>query len=114
MTFKNTYKDDEDKLAQDAAAPFRAQQSDGFDDSVYRESKPVYDDPYGERIGNLLDGLENREPFTYDPESEKSSLLAVGLTDAVQAQTVFEYAKIEDRRLYELRMEELYGKRNGQ
>ena len=52
--------------------------------------------------------------FTYDPESGKSSLLAVGLTDAAQAQTVFEYAKIEDWRLYDLRMEELYGKRNGQ
>lgn len=52
--------------------------------------------------------------FTYDPESKKSSLLAVGITDAAQAQTVFEYAKIEERRLYELRMEELYGKQNGQ
>jgi len=52
--------------------------------------------------------------YTYDPESEKSSLLAVGITDAAQAQTVFEYARIEDRRLYELRMEDLYGKRNDQ
>lgn len=52
--------------------------------------------------------------FTYNPDSEKSRLLAIGITDAEKAQTVFEYAKIEDRRLYELCMDELYGKKNGQ
>lgn len=45
--------------------------------------------------------------FTYDPDSGKSTLLAIGLTDAQKAQTVYEYARIEEMRLHELRMKEL-------
>ena len=70
MTFKNTYKDEEEKLLQDADASFRVEKPAGFDDSVYQAKKPTYTSSYDDRITSLLDSLEDRPEFRYDPESD--------------------------------------------
>ena len=41
-----------------------------FDDSALLADKPVYTDAYADRIGKLLAELEDRETFSYDPETD--------------------------------------------
>ena len=61
----------------------------------------------------IIQICENISPgsYTYDPDSGKSFLLAFGITDAEKAQTIYEYAKLEDRLRYEKNMAEIRAKR---
>ena len=70
MTWKNTYEEEEEKLAKEAAATFDAEKSAGFDDSAYQTRKPVYTSSYADRIDDLVSSLESRPEFRYDAESD--------------------------------------------
>ena len=84
MTIKQIYKNKDEEelldLAPESAPaesalkvkdiPAVTVKSTGFDDSAYQATKPAYTNSYAGEIDSLMDSLENRQSFSYDPGND--------------------------------------------
>jgi len=88
----------------------------GVMDTMTREGEAVLLDRVwlNNEIGvGIIQVCENLDPgsYTYNPDSGRSFLLAIGITDAEKAEVIYDYSRIEDRLIYEKNMAEMREKR---